>query len=161
MQELESTAESLFHILRNTLPDHDWDNEEPLPFVPLRAADFQQIWWHIDDTTQLRTVRPWPNVRRLYAMLAGITVNNRAYFDRQLRNLQGWIPEANARAGQLILEVQRKGTRHNWIEDNDLWRMPPHEDETRDIGLENVQGAGTWVVSTSPFYCSAMLTMPA
>lgn len=51
MQELESIAESLFHFWNNTLSDHDWDHEDPLPSIPLRAANFQQTWWHVNNAT--------------------------------------------------------------------------------------------------------------
>lgn len=157
MDELERLAEAIFHFWHNTHLDHDWENEEFIPYLPFEAADFERPWRHPNDA-----FRPWPNVRRLYDMYEGNAENKSSYFDRQLKDHGRFLPEANARAGEFI--HQRKGEGHDWTEYNDFWAMSAHEDETRKINLENAQGAGTWIVSTLHFkapYCRAVLTIPA
>lgn len=155
VEELGRMARALALLNQNTLPDHDWENEPPgMPNVILEdglrrmlgeVEDFKLLW---EDMNGIR--RPWPNVRRLFAMALDESADCQRYFNRHIYAGPGMIRfDANAKAAELITLLQQRRIGrpgHDWEQENDQWINVPHEEKTKQIHLADIEGGGIWTV---------------
>jgi hypothetical protein len=127
----------LFH--QQTLPDHDWENEPNVPFLPFSSDDFNRPWG---------AGRNWPNVRRLLKMVEGNDVC-RTYFMRHISHRGVTIDTANKDSADYIRLIQRRGgPEHDWEQEPDQSPIgAPSLQETAAIPLEGLRPVGRWSVS--------------
>jgi hypothetical protein len=138
-EAVEPLTEAFILFFQNTLPDHDWENEPDVPFLPFSVEDFERPW---------AEGRNWPNVRRLLKIVEGNDVCH-TYFMRHISYEGVIITAANRHSANYIRLVQRKGgPEYDWEQEDDQIRIraPPLR-ETLAIPLQGLPPAGRWSVS--------------